>query len=727
MLRLALLAVVGRFAALRSVLMLVVTAVAVALALMVLAAPRVLDREARRADARSEILGTRHARHHLGYFPVLSSYRGESVTRVLIGDPSVDPPMPPGLTRIPGPGEVVVSPGLRDRMRHDPVLASWFAGDRVSVIADRGVSTRDELWAYVGASASVFDADSYAVGFGAPANRDLSSRGSHWYKVLGLALLVMLPALGTLLATTRIGADTRRRRSRALSVIAVPRWITVGIAVAEVAVPVAAGGIVGWGLFALLARNVHRVPLVERGIIAGDVAVPAQTALPVVLGLAAVGGAVSGASAINAARVGRLPRLGALPPRTARLLLLVFAGGVGLLAIGVARAVPQSQFVAIATVITALGIPVAVVAAIRLIGRLARWRWPLTPLLAFRRVAHDPGPAGAAVAGVAILAFSLTAAQPVLRDQYASSSWPDLGRASVLVRAQSGAAQQPMRLTSRFRRDSDLTVAAYGIWGAGDARTAPPRARVLIATCGQLAQLTDTRRIAGCQDGLLLRVRGQDPSALSGHPVLRSSRGQSELPRTSGQVTLPATIVPIDVAAVISPHAPSVRTLAHPVISGIWATLPGIPARVEQLRADAVAATSSAQFDVPNEGQIQNSAAPRWITLCVIIAALLGLFAATALALTRPRRSSDHALQIIAVSPRTRLVNAAIGPTLAALIGAGLALGSGLLAAFAYVRPRDEPLTITASYAWIALTTVLGGLALGLLSELVARTRQRST
>ena len=78
-------------------------------------------------------------------------YAGEPLVRVLVAGLTDAPPTPPGVDRVPGPGEAVVSPALAALLKTVPADQ---LGDRigtvVGTIGDAGLRSPDELVAVIG-------------------------------------------------------------------------------------------------------------------------------------------------------------------------------------------------------------------------------------------------------------------------------------------------------------------------------------------------------------------------------------------------------------------------------------------------------------------------------------------------------------------------------------------------------------------------------------------------
>ncbi|NUV38438.1 ABC transporter permease, partial [Streptomyces sp. KAI-27] len=94
------------------------------------------------------------------------------LTRIFISPPKTGSvPLPPGVERVPQPGEVVVSPALRDLLAERPGLKGALPGRVVDTIGPAGLTGPQELYAYVGRTRAQLPADEA---------RPLGGYGNRW-------------------------------------------------------------------------------------------------------------------------------------------------------------------------------------------------------------------------------------------------------------------------------------------------------------------------------------------------------------------------------------------------------------------------------------------------------------------------------------------------------------------------------------------------------------------
>jgi hypothetical protein len=79
-------------------------------------------------------------------------FEGKEITRVDVAALGPRAPVPPGLARLPGPGELAVSPALERLMARTPrdLLADRFPGRIVETVGDAALTGPDSLVIFVG-------------------------------------------------------------------------------------------------------------------------------------------------------------------------------------------------------------------------------------------------------------------------------------------------------------------------------------------------------------------------------------------------------------------------------------------------------------------------------------------------------------------------------------------------------------------------------------------------
>lgn len=345
-----------------------------------------------------------------------TTFRGDAIRGRSVQVLGPRPPLPPGVSRMPGPGELVVSPALRDLLAAEPLLRERLSGRIVGTIGAAGLSGAREYAFYAGAAR-------LSRAYAQPVSRfGLASPGNplpgFLVLLIAVAVVILLLPIGVFIATAvRFGSDARDRRLAALRLVGADRAMAVRIAAGEAVSGALAGMAIGAVGFLALRPLAENLRLQDISVFASDLRPSAAlTALIVV----AVPAAAVIASVVALRRVVVEPlgvtRRGAGARRRLlwRLVPLVLGGVI----IGTHRGDLLSGNPPVAAVsigvslmltgITAL-LPWAVDAVVR---RLTRggvsWQ------LAVRRLQMDGGTAARAVAGVAVAVAGAIALQTVL-------------------------------------------------------------------------------------------------------------------------------------------------------------------------------------------------------------------------------------------------------------------------------------------------------------------------
>ncbi|QFZ23635.1 FtsX-like permease family protein [Saccharothrix syringae] len=342
-------------------------------------------------------------------------WQGRGINGVELAATTPDAPAPPGVGRIPGPGELVVSPELLDLMRADDAVRALFPESVIGVIADAGLPRPKSLLFYAGLSQVHLDDAADATGFGGDLPR---------YTLLPAYRLLMLAAISALLVplgifvvvATRLGATGRARRLAAIRLVGASHRQLRRFAAGETLAGAVLGLFVGVALF-FAARPLARFVEVEGvGFFPTDLLPDPLLGALVGLGVPVV--AVG--SALLALRTEELGPLGLVrevrPParRAWWRFALLGAGTAVLVVITVVgdfwEAMTDSR------VAVGLGLGIALVLAGTgavlpwLVGQVARRLQPdgVAPLLALRALRFDTGTPRVLSGVVVVLTGSLT-------------------------------------------------------------------------------------------------------------------------------------------------------------------------------------------------------------------------------------------------------------------------------------------------------------------------------
>jgi hypothetical protein len=218
-------------------------ALGVTVALTVIMLPSVLDERSQVVSNRQLLTAVDGTVSRFDARSVPGMWNNARFTRILVGK-ATDAPPPPGVSHLPGPGEVVLSHAARDLAAHDRGFAALVPGRVVGAIGSAGLVGPDELYAYVGVSGGDTGHLVPSRGWGG-SGFDQTTRSQFSAVPWQLALIVLGPLAVYLTVCARLSASTRRRRYAALRLIGMSRKQLRRIAAGESAVIGAVGALLG--------------------------------------------------------------------------------------------------------------------------------------------------------------------------------------------------------------------------------------------------------------------------------------------------------------------------------------------------------------------------------------------------------------------------------------------------------------------------------------------------
>ncbi|AVT40522.1 FtsX-like permease family protein [Plantactinospora sp. BB1] len=416
----------GRGGLLRTALMSSGAALGVLLVLASLATVSVAGAQHGRAEARTPVREENPASPSaLRIYDIEDVVGGRVLRRTAVIGATATSPRPPGVAALPAPGEMVVSPALRDLLATDGRAAARLPQRVIGTVGPAGLLAPDELLAYVGAEPvtvpeveRMLDEHWPVTGFGHPLNYALGQgAGPDVFtpaRILAGAfgLFVLVP-FGVFLATcARLSASTRDRRIAALRLLGVSARQATLVNAVETGVVTLGGALLGLAAFAILAPVSAGWRIGRLRWYAADLAVP----VPVVVGMVAVTVAYAVAVGVLATRSARIDPLAVrrdAPHRRPGVwrVLPLLAGLAGAVLAGWSGRHEPTQsdalLFAVSMLLTGLALPLALptlgYAAAALVARL-----PGTPVwleLAAARLRHTPGVAPRLVAAFAVMVY----------------------------------------------------------------------------------------------------------------------------------------------------------------------------------------------------------------------------------------------------------------------------------------------------------------------------------
>ncbi|XVS64138.1 FtsX-like permease family protein [Actinosynnema sp. CA-299493] len=478
-----------------------------------------------------------------------TDYHGVSITGNFVRGTGPGAPVPPGLSAVPGDGEIVVSPALAELLAgpDGELLRARFPQEVVGTIEQSGLVAPHDLKFYAGDASVGHDGESPITGFGgAVTDRELEPVLLLLIMVGSVALL--FPVLVFVGITTRLAGAERDRRLAALRLVGAGSQRVRRIAAGEALLGAFVGLAVGAALFFTGRRFVERVRLLGISVFADDLTpwLPLAVLIVVLVPVMAV------VTSVVAMRRTVIEPLGVVrrtkpvrrvlwwrvvPIALGVVALLTQAGAFG------GEAVQGSDVVVIGGVILLLlGIPVLLPWVVeRAVGRLRggapSWQ------LAIRRLQLESGTAARVVGGVAVVLAGGIALQSVLastQTRIVDRPTPEADKGRIVVSLQ----DSPPDVTERT---ADLLARADGVQRVLTTRsvtfkTGPDEYHM--ATVGSCDALRTQAALPSCRDGDSFYV---DPGSSRGsdRPKLEPGQRASVLVYSGGgEETGPQWTVP---------------------------------------------------------------------------------------------------------------------------------------------------------------------------------------
>lgn len=354
--------------------------------------------------------------------------------------------IPPGLSRLPRPGEVFLSPALIDLVEEGGLPGLAFPNRHTAVVGPEGLQAPHEMVAWVGADPQDLDAPP-SIGFG---NRgavpELLGGGYWWFYALTVIPFVIIPIGFLIAAAARTATRLRHVQIMALRALGLTPWqvataLTIGLALAAVG-----GGVAGALLVEPLIRLVSSLRPFGVDFFVEDAA---PSLLTLVTAVALVAAMATAIALLGAARASKYP----LPPRPTLqaqihsrvgLVVLAVAGGlIGLLLTPIR--LPQLTEILVLYAAVTLGVIGMALGVTPMVQWLASLAAPhtsgATGLLVARRLQARPGTATRLASALAVGVFVVALLQPASELLGGSKAWEESvlavqeakGRSLVLV------------------------------------------------------------------------------------------------------------------------------------------------------------------------------------------------------------------------------------------------------------------------------------------------------
>ena len=358
------------------------------------------------------------------FLTVTDYHEGTAMIRGYVAALGPRPPVPPGLERLPGPGEVAVSPAMRRLLVSTPddELDDRYPGRVTATIGDEGLAHPDQLVALIGRTpdqlGEVTSGSLYTVrGFGSLPSGYAFYQGIRVLLLLG-AVLLLVPVVIFIVMTTRVAAAHRERRLAAIRLVGATRLQAAVVAAVETGLGAVAGTALGWAGYEA-GRRILAATLTFQGarFFLDDVVVAPWLLALVLVGVPLLA-MLTTVVALSRVQAGPLAtsRHGRRPPPSARRALPLAAGIGGLLAAAPLRRVVDAEtgetldnLAPLFLILTIIGFVTIGPWLCMLAGRgIARVSRRVPGLIAARRIASDPSATFRAVSVVVLAVFAVT-------------------------------------------------------------------------------------------------------------------------------------------------------------------------------------------------------------------------------------------------------------------------------------------------------------------------------
>ncbi|MEV1065409.1 FtsX-like permease family protein [Streptomyces sp. NPDC050263] len=438
-------------------------------------------------------------------------YGSRPMTRIFHapGTTSMDPP--PGLSELPAPGEVFVSPQLHDELKKEPGLAQLVPGRERGLIGAQGLAHPDELYAYIGVARDQLKGASPVTFYGWPYANDETVEPSTLDIVrFTLAGVVLLPLAVYLSVCARLSAAARARRLAALRLVGLSKRGVQRVNAAETVTAALIGAVLGLGIYALANQLISRIGLPGFRWYPSDGSLSLSTALACLIGCPALAWFAGAVGARKAATNPLAVRRSAVEKPPAKWGLLPLLPGLGIVAgycvAGATGHAPRdtslsSILMPLAVVLVGVGLVLSLPIFSRSLSRtVARTSRSLPLGLAMRRNEVEPGGALRVATGLVLLVYAASLVQGVLieLDQVSKNTSPVQSYTLSL----DGISQERQRAF-----ESVAGVRGHGMvatsWSDRKAEF-PPVIYAVIATCGQLRGMVP--EMGRCTEGQPFRV-----------------------------------------------------------------------------------------------------------------------------------------------------------------------------------------------------------------------------
>jgi hypothetical protein len=358
-------------------------------------------------------------------------FDGQQFGRLDVAATGPASPVPPGIARLPGPGQFYASPALSRLLRSVPAaqLGDRFPGRQIGTIGPSALPAPNSLIVIIGHTASQLSREPGASRLTSILGTVPSSCHGCYLGINanGIDLIfaitagaLLFPVLVFITTATRMSAARREQRFAAMRLVgATPRQVSV-ISAVESTVAAAVGAGAGFALFFLFRDPAATIPFTGAPFFPSDLSLSLADVLPVALGVP-VAAAVAARIALRRVQISPLGVSRRVTPRAPRAYRLIpLLAGIAELVCLLGITHPKTSTVQIAVylpgfVVIMVGLIIAgpwlTMVGSRLMARRASR--PAT-LIAARRLADNPRAGFRAISGLVLALFVTSVAVGVI-------------------------------------------------------------------------------------------------------------------------------------------------------------------------------------------------------------------------------------------------------------------------------------------------------------------------
>ncbi|MFB8114946.1 ABC transporter permease [Streptomyces sp. NPDC055962] len=503
----------------------------VALLLIASSVPHLLAERAHRDLARQESAASYEDKAARSDTTVLrisaeTEYRGQVVGGFLMRPEGAHPVTPPGLEALPGPGEMVASPALKELLAspEGSLLRERLPYPVTATIGDAGLLSPGELYFYVGSDTLTPAAGGHRVDGYGDRVKDEPLPPALVVLVVMVCVVLLAPVAIFIATAVRFGGDRRDRRLAALRLVGTDIRSTRRIAAGEALFGSLLGLLAGVAFFLLGRRLSGHVEVWNYSVFPSDLTpAPWMAALvAVAVPLCAVLVTLVAMRAVVVEPLGVVRGTGR---RRRRLWWRLLVPALGLAVLGVTGRVGEGDFVdpypiAAGAVLVLVGLALLLPWLVEACVRPLR-RGPVSWQLAVRRLQVDSGTASRAVSGIAVAVAGAVALQMLfaaMGDEFTHLTGQDPSRAQFHTFSEKVSGDAATRTIEEFRSTKGVeavigTVETYVTKpGTYKEDQVTPTTSLSIGDCPTLKELAE---IGSCADGDVFVVHPRGDKEMS--------------------------------------------------------------------------------------------------------------------------------------------------------------------------------------------------------------------